>query len=46
MENILLTAGFILGGLFTLILSFYLSLCFVQWLADAIDNKIWEGLWD
>jgi len=46
MENLLITMGFMFGGLFTLMMSFYLGLCFIQCLADAIENKIWRGLWD
>jgi hypothetical protein len=27
-------------------LSYYLSLCFISWIGDVIENKSWRGLWD
>ncbi len=31
----------VFGGLFTMMLSFYLALCFIQWLSDVVDEKRW-----
>jgi len=40
--NIVLSVGCIMGGLVGLMLSFYLTLCFIQWLGDVIENKSWR----
>jgi len=39
--NILLQVVCILGGLFGLMMSFYLALCFIQWISDVVDEKRW-----
>ena len=39
--NILLQVVCILGGLFGLMMSFYLALCFIQWVTDVIEQKRW-----
>ena len=44
--NLLLNVGCIIGGLFGMMLSFYLALCFIQWISDVIDEKRWRNLWD
>ena len=44
--NLLLNVGCIIGGMFGMMLSFYLVLCFIQWISDVIDEKRWRGLWD
>ncbi len=31
----------IMGGLFGIMLSFYIVLCFIQWLSDVIEEKRW-----
>ena len=31
----------VLGGLFAMMLSFYILLCFIQWVSDVIDEKRW-----
>ena len=36
----------IMAGLFGIMLSFYLVLCFIQWITDVIEEKKWRGLWD
>ena len=42
-----ITAGLcLLGGLFVLTMSFYVSLCLITWISDVIENKKWRGLWD
>ena len=41
LNNIMLPliVGFI--GLFGIMLSFYILLCFIQWIADVIEEKRW-----
>ena len=39
--NGLLAVLYMIGGLFVMMLSFYLALCFVQWLSDVVDEKRW-----
>ena len=29
-----------------LMISFYLLLCFIQWVSEVIEERSWEGLWD
>jgi len=41
-ENILLGVVALMGGLFGMMLGFYLVLCFIQWIADVIDEKRWQ----
>ena len=31
----------LLGGLFGMMMSFYILLCFIQWISDVIDEKRW-----
>ena len=31
----------VLGGLFGMMLSFYILLCFIQWVSDVWDEKRW-----
>ena len=31
----------VLGGLFSMMMSFYIVLCFIQWIGDVIDEKRW-----
>ena len=44
--NPLIGVLYIMGGLFGMMLSFYLSLCFIQWISDVVEEKRWRGLWD
>ena len=37
----LIAVGLIMGGLFGIMLSFYLVLCFIQWVSDVVDEKRW-----
>ena len=37
--NVLLAILYLIGGLFTMMMSFYLVLCFIQWIADVWDEK-------
>lgn len=32
----------IVGGLFGLMMSFYLALCFIQWTSDVVEEKRWQ----
>ena len=40
--DLLTATGCLLGGLFGLMLSFYLSLCFICWVGEFIENKPWK----
>ena len=40
--GIVLGVLMLLGGLFGMMLSFYLVLCFIQWLSDVVDEKRWR----
>ena len=31
----------LLGGLFAMMMSFYILLCFIQWVSDVWDEKRW-----
>ena len=39
--EMLLGVLMIMGGLFGIMLSFYILLCFIQWIADVIEEKRW-----
>ena len=41
MDNMLLQILIGIGGLFGIMLSFYILLCFIQWMADVIEEKRW-----
>ena len=40
-ESGLLAVLYLVGGLFGMMISFYMLLCFIQWIADVIDGKRW-----
>ena len=40
--NMLLQIIVMIGGLFGMMLSFYLLLCFIQWISDVVDEKRWQ----
>ena len=40
-NNIVLGISYGLGALFGMMLSFYILLCFIQWIADVIEQKRW-----
>ena len=44
--DLITATGYLLGGLLGMMLSFYLTLCFICWLGDVVENKKWRGLWD
>ncbi len=31
----------LLGGLFAMMLSFYILLCFIQWVSDVVEEERW-----
>ena len=39
--NLLLGVLYLMGGLFGMMMSFYILLCFIQWIGDVIDEKRW-----
>ena len=41
LDNILLQVIIVIGSLFGMMLSFYLALCFIQWISDVIEEKRW-----
>ena len=42
LDNLLIQIGCILGALFGMMLTFYLALCFIQWISDVIDEQRWK----
>ena len=40
--NLLLSIIVMIGGLFGMMLSFYLALCFIQCISDVVDEKRWH----
>ena len=44
--NGLLAVLYIVGGMFGMMLSFYLLLLFIQWIADVIDEKRWQAKYE
>jgi len=40
-SNMLLQVIIGIGSLFGMMLSFYLALCFIQWISDVVDEKRW-----
>ena len=40
-KNLLLGVLTILGGLFGMMMSFYILLCFIQWVSDVVEEKRW-----
>ena len=40
-DNVLLGVLMMMGGLFGMMLSFYIVLCFIQWVSDVIEEKRW-----
>ena len=41
LDNMLIQILMLMGGLFAMMLSFYLLLCFIQWIGDVWDEKRW-----
>jgi len=40
-SNMVLGVLYLMGGLFGMMLSFYIVLCFIQWISDVIEEKRW-----
>ena len=40
-SDLLIQVLMLMGGLFGMMLSFYLALCFIQWIGDVWDEKRW-----
>ena len=40
-SDLLIQILMLMGGLFGMMLSFYIVLCFIQWISDVIDEKRW-----
>jgi hypothetical protein len=41
-NNMLLQILMLMGGLFGMMLGFYILLCFIQWIGDVWDEKRWQ----
>ena len=41
-SGLLIQVLMLMGGLFALMLSFYIVLCFIQWISDVWDEKRWQ----
>ena len=41
LDNMLFGVIYLIIGLFSMLMSFYILLCFVQWISDVIDEKRW-----
>ena len=43
MSDIFFGVVTLMGGLFGIMLSFYMLLIFIQWVSDVIDEKRWRN---
>jgi len=41
-DNMLVQILMLMGGMFGMMISFYILLCFIQWIGDVVDEKRWE----
>ena len=41
MDNLFFGVLYCIGGLFGMMLSFYILLCFIQWVSDVIEEERW-----
>ena len=41
LDNMFFGVLYCIGGLFTMMLSFYILLCFIQWVSDVIEEERW-----
>ena len=41
LDSMLFGVVLVMGGLFSMMLSFYIVLCFIQWIADVWEEKRW-----
>ena len=42
MGNVFLGVVALIGGLFGIMFSFYIVLCFIQWISDVVEEKRWQ----
>ena len=42
MNGMIMGIGCVLGGIFGIMLSVYIALCFAGWIMEAIDNTTWR----
>ena len=40
--DLLFTAGCLIGGLFGMMLAFYLLLCFISWVGETLEKGTWR----
>ncbi len=43
--EVLTGLGCVLGALFGVLIGLYLTLCFICWISDVIENKEWRYWW-
>ena len=41
LDNMLFGIVLMVGGLFSMMMSFYIVLCFIQWVSDVIEEERW-----
>ena len=41
LDSMLFGVIYLIIGLFSMLMSFYILLCFVQWISDVVDEKRW-----
>ena len=41
LDNMLFGVVLMIGGLFSMLMSFYILLCFIQWVSDVIEEERW-----
>ena len=41
LDNMLFGIVLMVGGLFAMMMSFYILLCFIQWVSDVIEEERW-----
>ena len=41
LDNMLFGVIYLIMGLFGMLMSFYILLCFIQWISDVVDEKRW-----
>ena len=41
LDNMLFGVVLMIGGLFGMLMSFYVLLCFIQWVSDVIEEERW-----
>ena len=41
LDNMLFGVVLVMGGLFAMMMSFYILLCFIQWVSDVVEEERW-----